>query len=423
VSQRQRIDFDHHSPEFSEHGPAQMAELRDTCPVGWSDAQGGFWAVTRYSQVDQVLRRPEIFSSQKNLRDDGVWWGGSVIPTSQRSPLLPLEMDGPRAVAYRRIVTRWASRTAAERLAPTMDRLTDYLLDRVIESGRMDIIADLGNPLPALVIMKVLGLSLSGWHRFSWPFHTLEAAAKDSAEFQTCLHEFAWLADQLADRCIERRESPGDDAISDLVTASVDGELVSIEDCVQILMTFIGGGVDTTTATLGHALRYLSQHPDQRAVLIDDPDRVIVAVEEFLRVFPPVRQLSRTVTRDTEFGGEQLLERERVLVSVLAANLDDQVFEDAGSVELTRSPNPHVAFGLGVHRCAGRNIARVELSAMLRTILRRIPDFSVVESESARYSEAGNVDGWIRMPATFAPGRRLERDLSDLGLSPEVIGL
>jgi cytochrome P450 len=186
-------------------------------------------------------------------------------------------------------------------------------------------------------------------------------------------------------------------------------------------MTFIGGGVDTTTATLAHSLRHLSRTPANRQALLADPERIPLAVEEFLRCFPPVRQVSRTVAGETEFRGMQMRDRERVHVSVLSANHDEAAFESAGQVDITRAPNPHVSFGLGLHRCAGLNVARAELVVMLARVLARIPDFSVLEAESSRYSEAGNVDGWVAMPATFTPAGRVPADVAALGITEHSV--
>lgn len=419
MASRPVIDLDHHSEAYAREGLEQVAVLREKCPVGWSEAHGGFWAVTRHADVTEVLRCPEIFTSGKHQGADGIWTGGSTIPTSQRDPLLPLEQDGPRAVAYRRLVTKWTSRSAVDALVPSMEVMTDHLLNRVIESGRIDFVNDLGNPLPAMVIMRILGFDLNGWERFAWPFHALEAAPRDSEDFARCLEEFGWIREQLALACEKRRAEPGKDAISELAAARVDGELVPIDDCVGILMTFIGGGVDTTTATLAHSLRYLSQTPQDRAALQEDPERIPLAVEEFLRCFPPVRQLARTVAGETEFRGMHMLDRERVHVSVLSANHDEATFADASQVDITRAPNAHVSFGLGLHRCAGLNVARAELAVMLAKVLSRVPDFQVIEEGSSRYDEAGNVDGWVAMPATFAPGNQVTADVAALGITEQ----
>jgi cytochrome P450 len=182
---------------------------------------------------------------------------------------------------------------------------------------------------------------------------------------------------------------------------------VPIYDCVGILQTVIGGGVDTTTAALAHSLLYLDAHPDDRAALIADPALIPHACEEFLRAFPPVRQVARRTAGNAELAGQRLTDRECVMVSVLSANYDEAVFARPDKVDLDRRPNPHLTFGAGVHRCAGSHVARFMLIEMIEQVLTRMPDYRVVREKAERYAESGEVDGWVSLPLSFTPGGRL----------------
>jgi cytochrome P450 len=405
AADRARCPVDHHSPGYATGARALHQQLRQTCPVGWSDAQAGFWAVSRHSDAFTVLHDAATYRSGKELRD-GVWFGGSTIPTTQRAPLLPLELDPPLGTKYRQLVMPWLTRTVVESHAAVIRAFADELLDRVIERGRFDVISDLGAPLPAMVVVMLLGLDQGDAERLAWPFHAYEAVPRNSPEFRHVVDEMTWLTGLLYRTCEHRRAAPGTDAISRLVTARVDGEPVPAEDCVGILMTVIGGGVDTTTAALAHTLLYLDAHRDDRDTLIADPSLIPHACEEFLRAFPPVWQLARRAGAPADLAGQRLAEGERVMVSVLSANHDESVFDRPGEVDLVRRPNPHVTFGAGVHRCAGSHVARFELRVMIERVLARMPDYRILRDQAEHYVESGDVDGWIAMPAVFTPGER-----------------
>ena len=406
VADRARCPVDHHSREYATQAGDVHRELRETCPVGWSDAHGGFWVVSRHRDAITVLRDPATYRSGKEL-SDGVWSGGDAIPSSQRPPLLPLEIDPPLATKYRQLMMPWLTRTVVESHSAKIRAYVGELIDRVIEKGCIDVVSDLSGPLSAMVVAALLGLDPGNAARIAWPFRAYQAIDRSSPEFQRVIDEMMWLAGLLRETCEQRRAEPATDAISRLAIAQVDGQLVPIDDCVGILQTVIGGGVDTTTAALAHSLLYLDGHPDDRAKLIADPSLIPHACEEFLRAFPPVRQVARRTSGNAELAGQHLAGDECVMVSVLSANHDESVFARPEEVDLDRRPNPHVTFGAGVHRCAGSHVARFMLTAMIEQVLTRMPDYRILTEEAERYAESGEVDGWISMPLLFTPGALL----------------
>lgn len=406
TADRPRCPVDHHSVEYSSTAKELHDRLRDSCPVGWSDAHGGFWVMSRYTDIKAALRKPEVFSSAKTPEPDGSWSGGSTIPTTQRPPMLPLEMDPPLGVKYRSLIMSWLSRQAVEPLRPAVAAYVDRLIDGFLEAGRFDVVTDVGAPTPAMVVTKLLDLDESQAERIAWPFHAFESVPRDSPEFQKVLDEMAWIRGLLEQTCRERRENPGDDAISRLVTAEVDGAEVPLADCVGILMTVVGGGVDTTTNALAHCLDHLDRDRELRQRLIESPELIGKAVDELLRAYPPVWQLSRRVLTPTTVGDARLEPGQRVMASVLAANHDPAVFPEPTRIDIDRPPNQHLSFGYGVHRCAGSYVARLELAVMIERILLRLPDHRILREEARRYAASGNVDGYITMPAVFTPPRR-----------------
>jgi cytochrome P450 len=192
----------------------------------------------------------------------------------------------------------------------------------------------------------------------------------------------------------------------------VDGAKLSDETVIGMCNLIIAGGNDTTTSLLSNAFKYLSEHPDQKQWLIDDPSRIPYACEEFLRFYTPTQALARTVTTDVEIGGQHLKRGDRVLLSFASANRDPEVFDRPDEIVLDRWPNKHQAFGLGLHRCLGSNLTRVEFTVVLEEVLRRMPDFVVDGDASHPYETIGIVNGWMDMPATFTPGPREGSDFT-----------
>jgi cytochrome P450 len=175
---------------------------------------------------------------------------------------------------------------------------------------------------------------------------------------------------------------------------------------VSLCGTIINGGVDTTTALLANSVEYLDRNRDLRDELVADPSKVELAAEEFLRYFTPVQAFARTVAQDCEFKGQQLQRGDRVLVHFGAANRDEHEFERPEEFIPDRSPNRHMSFGLGKHRCIGSTFARTEYIVMLQQILARMPDYELDRSGVEQYPSHGIVRGYIKMPATFTPGPR-----------------
>jgi cytochrome P450 len=215
-----------------------------------------------------------------------------------------------------------------------------------------------------------------------------------------------------------RRQNPGDDLISFIANAKrdTDGELFGDQELLEICRQVLGGGADTTTSLLANAFIYLSRHPEARQRLIDDPEITPYACEEFIRYFSPVHSSSRNVKKATKSAGTAINAGDKVLLAYASANRDEMQFDEPDVVKLDRYPNPHIGFGVGIHRCLGSHMARQSFNALLTEVLRRIPDLCVREDKAEQYATTGVINGWIRVPATFSPGVRenLDPDLAKL---------
>ncbi|MEO3787549.1 cytochrome P450 [Actinocorallia sp. B10E7] len=395
-------DFDHHSTHYAENWREINAELRATCPVARSEAHGGFWVVSRYDDVSTVVHDDTTFSSYQEL-PDGSHLGVTVPVTAIRQ--VPIEMDPPEFHTYRKLLTPWFSPGKAEQWRPYLEEAVTFCVDRVIESGTADFMSDIAGPVPAILTLKLLGLPTDDWQKFSAAVHASIHSVPGTPENDAAVAQIMALMGQVQEAVVQRRAEPADDLISALVHSEVDGAPLSDQRLMEMISLVIYGGIDTTSALTGSVLEWLARHPEERARLRENPELIPQATEEFLRYFSPVQALSRTATRACELGGQQIKAGDQVLMSWSSANFDETMFDRPDEVVLDRFPNRHQAFGLGIHRCLGSNLARVEFGVILQEVLRRMPDYTI-EASAGRYSTIGVVNGWATLPATFTPGTR-----------------
>ncbi|BBZ14958.1 cytochrome P450 [Mycobacterium branderi] len=399
--------FDHHSGDYAENSRSINAALRAQCPVAHTDAHGGFWVITRYDDVVAAAKNDEVFASGHSV--NGVSPLGVTIPPSP-VPMFPIEMDPPDYLPYRRLLNPFFSPAASKAWEPRVTRWVDICLDQVIENGSFDIVLDLANPVPSLFTCEFLGLPVEDWRDYADVQHEIIYTPPEQQE--SVLTRFMEAVGRVYGIIVERRAKPGNDGLIDtLVTAEIDGEPISDEMVLSMVNLVMAGGFDTTTAVTANALIYLADHPDARRRLIDNPAMIPQACEEFLRYFTPQQGLARTVTKPVSIHNAQLQPNDRVLLSWASANQDDTVFERPDEVILDRFPNRHTTFGIGIHRCLGSHIARIELTTMVRRVLARMPDYQVDHDAAVRYPSIGIINGWVNVPATFTPGQRLSDDL------------
>jgi cytochrome P450 len=403
------VDFDHHSDDYHRNELGINADLRRRCPVAWNENYGGFWFVSDYASVAEVARDGETFAHKYEPdAADGVSYQGEMgVPRPEGQPPLGVgEVDGPYHLALRRALTPFFSTGAVEKMRPFMEQSVHWFLDQRIADGQMDLVLDYASPVPAVLTMRLMGLPYDNWQRYANLFHSVMAAA-GGTEYNKAIAQVPAMLDGLLEFIAARRADPRDDLTSFLVQFDIDGKRLDDSQLLDILWNLIGGGVDTTTSLTALSLLHLGTDPDLRGQLIDRPELYRPAAEEFLRYFSVNKQLSRTVSRDTVLAGQRLRRNDRVLISWIGANHDEQEFECPGAVMFDRSPNRHVAFGLGPHRCIGAPLARVMFEVMVKAVLERMPDYEIDLDGVRRYAGNPTMDGVGRLPVTFTAGRSL----------------
>ncbi|NKZ03218.1 cytochrome P450/oxidoreductase [Actinomadura latina] len=397
--------FDHHSAECTADPVGYYAAYRESCPVGRTPAHGGFVYTTRYADVSRIARDDGAFSSSRAATGvDGV---AIVIPSGPGLEQYPIELDPPRSTGYRDLINPLLTPAAVDRLRPMIARHAARAVDAFIEHGSADLVRDLTNPVPAAVTLDWLGFPEQDWARLAGPIHDIFAATAGSERAMRGARGLAYMERRIRELIRDRRAEPARDAVSALATARDDaGEPFAEDGLVSVIGLLIAGGVDTTTSLTGSVLVHLSRDPAQRRRLIESPDLLERATEEFLRAFAPSQSMARTALADTEVGGCPVRAGERVLIPWVAANHDPAVFPEPAEVRLDRDASRHLSFGIGSHRCAGAHLARAMFQEMITQVLTRLPDFRVLEDGLVGYPTSGNQKGWDAIPAVFTPGPR-----------------
>lgn len=411
VTDRPEVDFDQFSDEFIDNRHAEWADMRARCPVAHNTRHGGFWVVSGYDEVVAVSRDGATFSSKyEENSPDGIEYIGIMgVPRMPGVPSAKIaEAEGPTHAALRRLLNPFMLPSAVADYRPFVEQCASWLLDQKIAEGQMDMVSDFTNPVPAILTMKMVGLPCESWPYYAEVFHAVNAYETETEQFNQAQAKMSEMIAELLRIAEERRHDPRDDILSELVAMEIeDGRHLREDELIGVLWNLIGGGLDTTTSLTSLSLYHLDAHHDLRQRLIDEPELMASATEEFLRFTSVNETLSRTVTKDVELGGQQLSRGDFLIVSWLSANFDEKIFERADEVILDRTPNPHMAFGIGSHRCIGMHIARSLFDIMMREVLSRIPDY-VVDREATRFYK-GNPElaGVVTMPVTFTPGKSL----------------
>jgi cytochrome P450 len=401
------IDFDHHSAYHRDHALDIFADLRGRCPVARTDAHGGYVVLTDYASVFEANSDAAKFSSWRDLPVGSGHFFGTIHPNQNPVRQGFTEADPPRHGQVRAPLIPSFSPTQAAALRDETLGYTTFCIDRMIEAGHGDLVAGVTAPVPALLIMRMLGLPMEDWERHSDAMHRMVCTPPDSPDRENVLQLHHWVSEELYKLARARRDEPGDDIASFFATLKIDGQLMEIDEIVGNLQLILAGGSDTTTVLTSQSLLLLHRDHAARAWLQEDYSRLKLACEEFLRYVSPVQGLARTVKVPTVVGGVDLQLHDRLWMAWASANRDPKVFEKPDELHLDRWPNRHMSFGVGPHRCIGSNVARMVFSVIMEQVLTRMGDYVVDETSTEQYPSIGVINGLISVPVTFTPGPRL----------------
>ncbi|MFE3458273.1 cytochrome P450 [Nocardiopsis aegyptia] len=390
----QVLDFPLRSDEALEP-PAEWADLREKCPVARVRFPTGDEAklITRYEDVKQVLSDPR-FTRRLDAEDAAQLSADGGVFNSEMSSMVPDSGEGH--LRWRRLVGKWFTAKRMSALRPSMEAIADELIDAMVENGRPgDLKAGLGFPLPVYVICDILGVPAEDRDRFSyWSDALLNLTRYSEGENAEAMGAFV---EYMSAHIAAKRAEPGEDLLSELIKETgTDGGLTDQE----LLGTGIGllvAGHETTANMIGKMVSMLLADRTRWEALLADPSLVRTAVEESLRFDANAGVgLPRYLTEDGEASGEVLPGGTTVMCSMASANRDESVFEGADEMDLTRSPNPHLAFGAGAHSCLGQALARTELQVVLTVLLRRLPTLELAVPPEELERVDGLVVGGLR---------------------------
>jgi len=383
-------DFSHAEPEWAADPYSIQDDLRQRCPIAHTNRFGGGWLATRYEDVAAIAHDTEHFSSRSIIM-------GNFRPPRELAPAggsPPITSDPPFHHDARTLLLPAFTKTAVGKQEPAARQLCHSLIDALDGRDVVDGAADYAHHIPVRVIADMLGFPAQDGPQFrEFAKNTLEGINLPTQERVTRKSAlFHYLLAQVHDHL----ENPRDDLTTFLINAELNGRKLDVSHVVGTMTLLLIAGIDTTWSAIGASLWHLAKYPRDRERLVAEPELLPTAMEEFLRAYAPVT-MARLVKGDMRFGGVDMKAEDWVLLSFPAANRDPAHFDRAGEVVIDREVNRHAAFGLGIHRCLGSHLARMELQVALEVWLQRIPSFSLADPSAVSWS-AGQVRGPRALP-------------------------
>jgi cytochrome P450 len=384
-------DFDHTDLQWAADPFPIWDELRSSCPVAHSDRYGGVWLPTRHDDVAAIAYDTDHFSSSGIIVTDDPQFMGPPVGTAP-----PITSDPPFHAEARRLILKALGPKAVEELEPITRAWCDELLDRVAGRPVVDAAIDYAENIPGRIVCHILGFPLEDAEMLK---DYIQLELVDIPFFERPMPR-VMMFEYLRDQIMEHVANPRDDLTSHLLASTHSGEPLELTHVGGTMALLVIAGIDTTWSSIGAAIWHLAQHPDDRDRLIAEPDLMPFAIEELLRAYAPVT-MARKVIDDVEIGGCPMKSGDWVLLPFPAANRDPGHFDQADEVVIDRAENRHATFGLGIHRCAGSNLARMEMRVALEAWLDRYPDFSLDDPDAVRWA-GGQVRGPRVLPVRVA---------------------
>ena len=401
---RYRRDYDPYANRGIDEHLAELAERREELPVSYSARGNGCWVLTTYDDVSDLLRRNNRGVVSFPNEPDGLNLSGA------RAAQIPIELDGPEHRQYRQYLDPLFAPKVVAQLEDQLRIQCNRLIDEFIEAGHCDFVEGFALPFPGATVLAIMGWPLEDLHRMNgWadvimhgipgaPIEEQNAArAKAHGEFSAYMLE----------KIPQWRAAPRkDDVTSVMLDAEIDGKKMTDDQLFDFFLLMMLAGLDTVQSVLSRTAVYFAAHPEQWDRMFEDPAMLAPAIEELLRwATPPVP--TRTVTDDhIEIRGIQIPRGERVHAPLGSANRDPQYYPDPDEVKFDRPAKPHLAFGVGPHRCVGLHLARLELKIAYEELHRRLPAFELDATKPSPQEHLGQAWGVTDVHLTFTPGKR-----------------
>ncbi|MBU6315335.1 MAG: cytochrome P450 [Acidobacteria bacterium] len=390
-------DYDVFAPEYLSDPFSIWSDLRERCPIAHTDRWGGSWLPTRYEDVYEIAHDIETFPSGNGvavvpLVDPNVA-GEPAPPPLLASGIPPISADPPLHTWTRRLVLPTMSPARVAEYEVFTRDLCRRLAGEIADRGEGDAAAGYAQQIPVRVIGHILGVPEEMSPTFvEWVRDVLEFAHDADRRRRGVGGILGYLQGAIA----ERQAEPKDDFITELLQSEHDGEPIGIPIVMGMCALLLIAGIDTTWSSIGSSMWHLAKHPDDRRRLLAEPDLMPTAIEELLRAYAPVT-MARRLTADVEYKGCPMKAGERVLMNFPGANRDPEVFPEPDRVILDRQQNRHLAFGAGIHRCAGSNLARMELRVAIEEWLRVMPEYEITDQSKVTWA-GGQVRGPRNVP-------------------------
>jgi cytochrome P450 len=388
--------FDHLSPALAAELHPTLAAMRRGCPVAHSDQYGGFWVATRYEDVLRVAQDWRTWTSTQ---------GVSVPGTKMVVPAIPEHLDPPLHRTFKRLINAHLTPAAVAPLEGPARALVTRMLDDFIERGECDFMTEFARPFPGAAFFESILHAPADEVGYINDLST-RASVPTSPDARACWEAMnKWIVEFVESR---RRQPRRDDIVDAILHAEIDGRPITETEILGTITLLILGGLDTTSGALGHFMIRFCKEPAIPSLLRSRPELIPDAVEELLRLEGPFIAIGRTATRDTEIGGRPIRAGEKVIIYWASANRDESEFPDAAEFQLDRASNRQLAFGVGPHRCAGSNLARLNLRVALEELTQRLREVTLaIEEVDIPFHSALNRSP-LSLPIRFEPGVRIE---------------
>jgi len=404
---RPSCEFDVLDRAFYRDPHPAYARIRAESPIYW-DGANELWVVSRHADVTYVSTHADLFCSGRGVR-----------PKEEGASLSLIGLDGERHVRQRRLLNKGFAPSVIRAMEPRVREVVTGVLDGIAGRSSCDFVTDVAVPVPLVVIAELMGLPVEDRVLLGhWSDRMMGGEGRNDADdpaMADAIAAFGEYVAYLTEMIDERRQAHRrgralpDDAVSVLVGADEDGVLESNDELAHdeltmFLVILLVAGNETTRNAISGGMWALSRFPDQWERLRSDPESFATMADEICRYVSPVISFTRTATQDTELAGQQIREGEKVLMLYQSANRDESVFEDPDSLRVDRSPNPHLAFGIGPHVCMGINLARLEIRVLFEELTRRFPDMVVPTGATPSYGEHALVHAIDSLPVEYSLG-------------------